>query len=367
MSQAAKFLFGEPADFGVAGYDASSVESFLRDAAAQSAATGRVPWPAPTLQEADAAFGSLLATDYSIRPSEELIGVAPFTHCGLDASDHFMHDRRMACGGYDRLSPVEMWRRLADDSGSLWKRVLGCASRFAKTDALDEGFLRAVTRLSGGCYNAAQFKPAVALAVIRHFRAKSVLDPCAGWGDRLAAACAAGVQYLGVDPNTENHIGYAAILARYGHEGRQKTVDSCFEDFDVPHGCFDLVFTSPPYFDTERYAAGTQAEGRQSWRRYSTLPEWIGGFLRQLVLRSKAALLSEGILAVNLKDGVRKVPGGKDTIRLCDALDVECEAAGLQKVGVIGMQMKSAPGNVPSYRPPAGKALIEPILCYRRA
>jgi hypothetical protein len=259
-----------------------------------------------------------------------------------------------------------MWNSLSSDSGSLWKRVLGCASRFARTDSLDEGLLRAVTRLSGGCYNAAQFKPAVALAVIRKFGAERVLDPCAGWGDRLVAACAAGVEYHAVDPNHDNHAGYAGIIRRFGDSGKHTVTEACFEDYTTRHGYFDLVFTSPPYFDTERYAGGTQHEHLQSWRRYETVDSWVSGFLRQMVVRGKASLRRGGVLAVNLKDSVRKSRGGKKTLELCQRLDDECDSAGLEKIGVIGMQMKSAPGNVPDYRPSAGKALLEPILCYRR-
>jgi hypothetical protein len=366
MSATSPFLFGTAEDFGVAGYRTDSVESFIRDAAEASVRSGRVPWPAPTLSEADASFASMLSGNYGIEESEGFLGEARFTHVGLCSSDHFMHDRRMMCGGYDRPSPLAMWNELASGEGKTWGRVVGCGRRFAKTDRLDEGFLRAVTRLSGGCYNAAQFKPAVAAAVIRFFGAASVLDPCAGWGDRLAAACACGVRYLGVDPNGGNFDGYAGIIGRYGKEGRQEVVESCFEDFDAGESQFDLAFTSPPYFDTERYAAGTEHEPLQSWRRYETVDAWVEGFLQPMVAGCQAALKTGGVLAVNLKDSIRKTASGKATLGLCDRLERECVAAGMERVGVIAMQMKSAPGNVPAHRPAAGKAMIEPIICYRR-
>lgn len=367
MSVASQFLFGSAEDFGVAGYRTDSVESFIQDAAIASVRSGRVPWPAPTESEADASFASLATGGYKIEPSDEYIGTARFTHVGLCASDHFMHDNRMKCGGYDRPSPLEMWRMLSSGEGKTWARAVGCGKRFAKTDRLDEGLLRAVTRLSGACYNAAQFKPAVAAAVIRYFGASSVLDPCAGWGDRLVAACACRVRYVGVDPNGGNFPGYAGIVGRYGDDGRQEVFESCFEDFDGGGERFDLAFTSPPYFDTERYAAGTEYEGRQSWRRYATVDAWVDGFLRPMVLKCKQSLRTGAVLAVNLKDSIRKTTAGKETLGLCDRLDSECIEAGLTRIGTIAMQMKSAPGNIPAHRPAAGKAMIEPILCYRKA
>lgn len=359
------FLFGESSDFGVLGFDRRDSDSFIRSAAAHAAATGRVPWPSPTAREADSAFSSLMKTTYRINIADGLLGTARFTHCGLEASDHFMHDNRMSCAGYDRLSPRDMWDKLSLDDGPLWRRVSGCGRRFAKTDRLDEGFLRAVTRLSGGCYNAAQFKPAVALAVIRFFSAKRVLDPCAGWGDRLVAACAAGVDYVGIDPNAGNREAYAGIIDRFGGRGRQSVLSACFEEYEPDAGAFDLAFTSPPYYDTERYAAGTPHSELQSWVRYGeSVDMWVDGFLRPFVANCRRALKRGGILAVNLKDSVRKVSGRKVELHLCNRLDEGCRAAGLIKIGEIGMQMKSAPGNVPKHRPPAGKALMEPILCY---
>lgn len=358
---ATEFLFGSRNDFGISGFNTSSVESFLRDAGRFALDFDRVPWPAPSQQEADDSFSSLSSSNYTIKPLDGFIGVAGFSHCGLRASDHFLHDQRMRCGGYDRLSPVDMWKSIATDSGPLWRRVLGCATRFSKTDRLDESLLRAVTRLSGGCYNAAQFKPVAAKAIISHFQARRVLDPCAGWGDRLVAAIAAGVEYVGTDPNANNMMGYDGIIRRYG--GAVSVRYGCFEDLPAPDGEFDLAFTSPPYYDTERYAAGTQCESLQSWKRYNTLDLWTRGFLAPMVHKCHKALSAGGILAVNIKDSVRK---GGETLRICDRLEDVCLSHGFQSIGVIALAMKSAPGNVPKHRPAAGKSLYEPVFCFRK-
>lgn len=51
---------------------------------------------------------------------------------------------------------------------------------------------------------ATTFMPLYAKALCEHFNAQSVLDPCAGWGDRLVgAACSSTVQkYVAFDPNS---------------------------------------------------------------------------------------------------------------------------------------------------------------------
>lgn len=51
-------------------------------------------------------------------------------------------------------------------------------------------------------------------------------------------------------------------------------------------GSVDLVFTSPPYFDLERY----YDEPSQCWRRFSTPDRWFHGYLLPTLQRAHAAL-----------------------------------------------------------------------------
>ena len=51
--------------------------------------------------------------------------------------------------------------------------------------------------------------PGYANAIFEHFGAKAVLDPCAGWGGRLAGAAAARCveRYVAFDPNLRLRAG----------------------------------------------------------------------------------------------------------------------------------------------------------------
>lgn len=346
-------------DFGK--YRNESVESFIEDAAAAAMKHGRVPWLGPTKKQAERAFALLASSNSTLAKSDSLLGIASFSHCGLRASDHFFHDKRMKCSGYNRPSPADAWV-IANDKGSKqWKALYGCASRLSRKQPLNAGLLRAATRLSGACYNAAQFKPCCARAIYRFFDAKSILDPCAGWGDRMVASISCGASYVGFDANGGNEEAYRGIKKAYG--GNADVSISCFEDADVPKGTFDLAFTSPPYFDTERYASGTHFEAMQSWKRYPTKRQWCDRFLKILVEKCFLGLKDGGVLAINIKNPRH---ADKCDVDICDELMRFCRQAGLKFIGTIGLELKSAPGNVPLHRPQQGKPWYEPVFCFQK-
>jgi hypothetical protein len=116
---------------------------------------------------------------------------------------------------------------------------------------------------------ATNFMPGYAKALYRHFNASSVLDPCSGWGDRLlgAAVCSTVSKYVAFDPNRSLRPGYVDTLAACGYDMTELTSTSIkfsnnFELHALPfeigalrieNDSFDLVFTSPPFFDYEMY------------------------------------------------------------------------------------------------------------------
>ena len=130
-------------------------------------------------------------------------------------------------------------------------------------------------------YIASQHKPNVTKALTEYFGSKTMLDFSAGWGDRLSGGCASETieHYVGIDPRKENHPLYkqqAEFYQKHTSFFENPTkVDlhqSPAEDFDYSdyQDYFDLVFTSPPYFNVERYGD----DDTQSWIRYESIQDF---------------------------------------------------------------------------------------------
>jgi hypothetical protein len=193
-------------------------------------------------------------------------------------------------------------------------------------------------------YVASQFKPAIAKAFYDYFKSENVLDFSAGWGDRLAGFyCGETTKhYVGIDPNTLNHPNYQRQVEFYKKNQtffeESKEVDmicSPAEDVDYSkyENHFDTIFTSPPYFDVERYSS----EDTQSWVRYKDIDTWNTEFLHNTLGKLIPTLKKGGILAVNIADVYSAKD--KDYFDICNPMNDFLVSQGLKYHGCIGMEM----------------------------
>lgn len=149
------------------------------------------------------------------------------------------------------------------------------------------------------------FRPIVAKFVYDNFCPKNglVWDPCAGYGGRLLGALVAGVRYLGTDVDPETVRGNLALAQSFNAtKDIANVILSPAENFKPPE--VDLVFTSPPYFDRERYSD----EENQSWMNYKNVESWIDGFLRPMARNAFQALRRGSYFIINIADLKEKVP-----------------------------------------------------------
>jgi len=104
------------------------------------------------------------------------------------------------------------------------------------------------------------FRPLVAMEYYCMFKPKCVLDMTAGWGGRLVGACALDVpRYVGIDNNENLKEPYKRLAAFL--KPRSKTeIDFRVQDaltVDYSNIEYDMVLTSPPYYDLEVYRGGS--------------------------------------------------------------------------------------------------------------
>lgn len=177
-----------------------------------------------------------------------------------------------------------------------------------------------------------QFKPSLAVSVFQKLNATRVLDFSAGWGDRLVAAIAYSniVRYLAFDPNATLRDGHSSIIRTFVHdESKRANYTVVYEPFESAtihdSETFDLVFTSPPFFDFETY---TSLPG-QSASSYPQRDEWLVRFLFASLAKSWQRLVVGGHLAIHITDVYKT--------QVCEAMNLfmQCRLPGAHYRGVL--------------------------------
>ena len=156
-------------------------------------------------------------------------------------------------------------------------------------------------------YEATNFKITCATSIYIHYNARKILDISAGWGDRLIAAIGHHAErYLAFDPNKKLMAGHNQILdtfAKYMKSGKTnyEIKYEPFETANLGSELFDLIFTSPPYFDLEIYDT-RDTEGTQSISKFTEFENWVTGFLFRSILNAWAHLQIGGNMVIHISD-----------------------------------------------------------------
>lgn len=127
------------------------------------------------------------------------------------------------------------------------------------------------------------FKPSAAFEIYRRFlgdvKAPRVWDPSCGFGARMLGffAAASDGTYIGTDPAKQTFNDLCSLreeLLKHV-EGSIHLHNTGSECIALEDGSLDLVFTSPPYFDKEKYFD----ECGQCWKDYPTRKQWYDNYL----------------------------------------------------------------------------------------
>jgi hypothetical protein len=107
------------------------------------------------------------------------------------------------------------------------------------------------------------FKPSIAKRIVDIFQPSIVYDPCCGWGGRMLGAVTGGCDlYVGVDTNQKIVDSHLKMIEFLGIQDKAKiTFGDC-----VTHnpGTYDMLLTSPPYYNTEVYE-GSIVRNNDEW------------------------------------------------------------------------------------------------------
>jgi hypothetical protein len=122
----------------------------------------------------------------------------------------------------------------------------------------------------------------------------------AGWGGRLVGACALNVpKYIGIDNNPALKDPYRK-MTEFLKPHTKTEMDIRIEDalrVDYSKIDYDMVFTSPPYYDLEIYGDSRKPV-------YDTKEKWDNEFYRPLFETTYRHLAKDGHYCLNIPNDI---------------------------------------------------------------
>lgn len=232
---------------------------------------------------------------------------------GLSLAWSYMpHSWSVVCN--NQLTPMDLFN---DDE--LFRKVI--AKRIKMGDTVTDNGIRKMMKMFTGAQAVSNFRPTAASALYEHFlpNGGKILDMSCGYGGRLLGAIRANhrvgnISYVGFDPCTPTVTGLKMISEDYG-DCMDISIHARGSEFITGFdGQIDFAFTSPPYFDTERYSD----EYTQSYKKYPTKELWLNEFMGATISNVRSALKTDCVMALNIAN-VRSYPTMcSDIIRLAE-------------------------------------------------
>jgi len=268
-------------------------------------------------------------------------------NAGNNSSNYFQQKNRWSVDGSVSPGPQRTW-----ETKKFMTSLMGSAYSL-KMPKINRNVLRTMIGLRK--YICAQFKPNVAKVLYDKLGSKNILDFSAGWGDRLAGFYASETSeyYVGIDPRKENHPIYKEQSEFYDthrsiFEPNKKVEFICSPaedvDFTKYNDTFDTVFTSPPYFNVERYSY----DDTQSWVKYKEINEWNEQFLQRTLKNLWCSVKSGGYLLVNISDVYTNSKWSTDRgwLEICNPMNNFLSTfTDSEYQGCIGMELAKRPNS----------------------
>lgn len=156
----------------------------------------------------------------------------PFLTVGFKCSNFYFQYERMNTPGIGRPSTIDYWKKKK-------KHIINFSNKMGHDY---------FTTLNYFNHTPSHFPIVTAGKIYKYFNATKIFDPYAGWGDRCLAAMALGIDYIGVDKNSNLVIPYKSLVKKYNRISSIKIYNCPSEDIDIHNLNFNFVLTSPPFW-----------------------------------------------------------------------------------------------------------------------
>jgi len=234
-------------------------------------------------------FDKLMAYDRSMLFEDDVVKQSMHA-LGL-AWSYFPHAFDVKCG--NKMTP---YRAFMDDD--IFMGVI--RKRLKMGTYISDSGIRKMLKIYTGVQGVSNFRPTAAAAIYDAFAKDGVVwDMSGGWGGRLLGAIASGVKmYMATEPSTLAYDGLMGIAKDFAGN-MEYDIECCGSEEYLPDAeTVDLCFTSPPYFDLEKYSI----EDTQSYIKYPAKDAWIEYYLKETFLNCHYCLKKHGVMIINIAD-----------------------------------------------------------------
>jgi hypothetical protein len=235
---------------------------------------------------------------------------------------YFPYFWEIQCGNA-KLTPMETF--LDDDKfkSVIRKCWTWCLKHGDGISIFHENRLRQSLKIYSGTQAVSNFRPTAAKLIYEKYGGDVIWDMSCGWGGRLIGFLASSrKKYIGTEPSSRAFEGLKKIKKDFNY--LTKTVELHklgSEVFEPDKESLDLCFTSPPYFDTEKYSD----EPTQSFKKYPTADEWVNGFLQKTIENCYNGLKPNKYMLINIANTPKYKFIEEETVRISKELGFKQE------------------------------------------
>lgn len=221
------------------------------------------------------------------------------------AWSYFPHSWSINCNNL--RSPMQ-----AFEDDIIFKKVID--KRIKMGDNISDSGIRKMLRIFSGTQSVSNFRPTAAASLYNYFAQNGVVwDMSSGFGGRLLGFIVSNAKtYIGTDPSTKTYEGLEQIKKDYGKNKNIELIKKGSEDFLPQKETIDFCFTSPPYFDCEKYSN----ELTQSYIKFNNKDLWRDGFLKKTFENCFYGLKRDKYMLINIANTKSYPTLEEDTIRV---------------------------------------------------
>ena len=250
---------------------------------------------------------------------------------------YFKHAFKVRCNKLK--SPFDVWEDKHHFKYGLSKLIRGTfftSSNYKdlmKDNEKVKQILLTVLRRVTGAQMVSNFRPVTASIIYKIFCEENdvVWDMSSGWGGRLLGSIKSKVNYIGTDPSAKTIQGNKQLAKEFGNKRNTYELHQCgSEEFTPDHNSLDFAFTSPPYFDTEKYSN----EKSQSYIKFDSINKWKTKFLKKTIQNAYYGLKLNKFCVLNVADVKNYTTFERDTVSIA-------ESVGFKKVDRFDYQLSS--------------------------